>query len=232
MLEITDIHTYYGFSHVLQGISLNVSEREILGLIGRNGVGKTTTLHSVIGFCRPVKGNIIFQGKNLVGFPIYKIVQEGISIVPQGRRIFPSLTVKENLEVGVCKVKKGEGWSLEEVYWHFPALRERSENKGNQLSGGEAQMLAIGRALMNGPQLLLMDEPSEGLAPIILKALTSTWRQLRDRGLTILLAEQNMHIILDVADRVYVINKGKIVFESKPDSLWTNEEIKSKYVGV
>lgn len=233
MLELIQVHTFYGMSHVLQGVSLNIKENgQIVALVGRNGAGKTTTLHSVIGFCPPKNGNIFFQGKNIVGLPAYKIVQAGISLVPQGRRIFPSLTVKENLEFGAYRGKKESIWNMDKAYQLFPALKKRAKNRGNQLSGGEMQMLAIARALLTNPKLILMDEPSEGLALLLVRELANIMRELKNIGQTILLVEQNINLALNIADYVYVINKGKIVYESEPDVLLRNEEIKCTYLGV
>ena len=233
MLELKDVHTYYGLSHVVQGISMKMTEdKRIVVLIGRNGVGKTTTLHSIIGFCRPSSGSIFFEGNDIVGLPTYKIVQSGISIVPQGRRIFPSLTVKENLEIGARSVLEEGSWDLERVYELFPVLKNRAENRGSQLSGGEMQMLAIGRALMANPKLLIMDEPSEGLAVLLVKDLGRILQELKKSGLWILLVEQNVNLALSIGDFAYVMSKGKIVFESAPDQIVNNDEIKSKYLGI
>jgi len=233
MLELKDVHTYYGLSHVLQGISMKMTEdKRIVVLIGRNGVGKTTALHSIIGFCTPSSGSIFFKGNDIVGLPTYKIVQSGISIVPQGRRIFPSLTVKENLEIGARSVLEKGSWNLERVYELFPVLKSRAENKGAQLSGGEMQMLAIGRALMTNPKLLIMDEPSEGLAVLLIKELRIALEALKKSGMWILLVEQNVNLALSIGDFAYVMSKGTMVFESAPDQIVNNDEIKSKYLGV
>ena len=233
MLELKDVHIYYGLSHVVQGISMEMTEdKRIVVLIGRNGVGKTTTLHSIIGFCPPSSGSICFEGNEIVGLPTYKIVQSGISLVPQGRRIFPSLTVKENLEIGARSFLKEGSWDLERVYEFFPVLKKRAENRGLQLSGGEMQMLAIGRALMANPKLLILDEPSEGLALLLVKELGKVLQELKKSGLWILLVEQNINLALSIGDFVYVMSKGRIVFESPPDQIVNNDEIKSKYLGI
>jgi len=233
MLELNDVHTYYGLSHVLQGISLKMTEdKRMVILIGRNGVGKTTTLHSIMGFCQPSSGSIFFEGNDIIGLPAYKIVQSGISIVPQGRRIFPSLTVQENLEIGARSGPEKDNWDLDRVYELFPVLKARTGNRGSQLSGGEMQMLAIGRALMTNPKLLIMDEPSEGLAVILVKEMGRILEKLKERGLWILLVEQNVKLALSIGDFGYVMSKGKIVFESSADEIAINDEIKSKYLGM
>jgi len=232
MLKLVDIHTYYGESHVLQGVSLEVGQGSVVALLGRNGMGKTTTLHSIIGFTPPRQGKVIFKERELTGLQLYKISQMGLALVPQGRRIFPSLSVKENLTMAARGGRKGEAWSLDRVYSLFPVLKQRANLKGNLLSGGEQQMLTIARALMTNPDLILMDEPSEGLAPIIVRQLGSIISQLHRSGLSILLVEQNMHLALAVADHVYILSRGVIVHECAPDELRDNEEVKAKYLGV
>ncbi len=232
MLELVDIHTYYGESHVLQGVSLKVDEGSVVALLGRNGMGKTTIVHSIIGFTPPRRGRVIFKGKEITGAQPYQIPRMGMALIPQGRRIFPSLSVKENLTMAARGGEKGEAWSLDRVYSLFPILKERANLKGNLLSGGELQMLTIGRALMTNPELLLMDEPSEGLAPLIVRELGSTIKQLHRSGLSILLVEQNIRLALAVADYVYVVNKGMIVHECTPEELESNEEVKEIYLGV
>ena len=228
MLKLVDIHTYYGESYVLQGISLEVRQGSVVALLGRNGMGKTTTLHSIIGFTPPRQGKVIFKERELTGLQPYKISQMGLALVPQGRRIFPSLSVKENLTMAG---RKG-AWSLDRVYSLFPILKQQANLRGNLLSGGEQQMLTIARALMTNPDLILMDEPSEGLAPLIVRQLGSTINQLQQSGLSILLVEQNMHLALAVADYVYILSKGVIVHESAPEELKDNEEVKAKYLGL
>ncbi|MBV9121345.1 MAG: ABC transporter ATP-binding protein [Chloroflexi bacterium] len=230
MLQVEDIHTYYGESHILQGVSLTVNPGELVCLVGRNGAGKTTTIRSIIGFNRPRAGQIIYQGKQLAGMPPYRIANLGIGLVPQGRRIFPDLSVQENL---LFAHKKTRGsWDLNKVYQVFPRLKERQRNRGDQLSGGEQQMLAIARALLMNPTLILMDEPSEGLAPLIVREIGRIIKEVKDEGLAVLLVEQNLALGLSVADRCYVLNKGQIVYESSPDDLRTNEQIKHQYLGV
>ena len=232
MLELIDIHTYYGQSYVLQGLSLNVDEGSIVALLGRNGVGKTTTIRSIIGFNPPRHGTIRFKGQEITQAKSYRIARLGIGLVPQGRQIFPSLSVQENLTVSARNSRGTSYWDLQEVYSLFPVLKSRAKNKGNQLSGGEQQMLAIGRALMTNPDLLLMDEPSEGLAPVIVNELTRIIAQLKYKGFSILLVEQNLSMALELADYVYVIDRGLIVYEASPEEFRGNAEIRAKYLGV
>jgi branched-chain amino acid transport system ATP-binding protein len=232
MLEVIDVHTYYWESYILQGVSLKVKERFVVALLGRNGMGKTTTIRSIIGLTPPKRGTVRFKGNDITGWPPNKIAQMGMGLVPQGRHIFPSLTVEENLTVSARNMGKSEAWSLDRVYSFFPILKERSKYRGNLLSGGEQQMLAISRALMTNPDLLLMDEPSEGLAPTLVVELRRIIAQLKDRGLSILLVEQNVAMGLKVADYAYIISKGEIVFESTPKELRDNEALINRYLGV
>jgi len=232
MLELYDVHTYYTECPVLRGVSLRVEAGSVVALLGRNGMGKTTTIRSIIGFTPPKKGSVRFLGREISNLPPYQIARMGIGLVPQGRRIFPSLTVEENLIIGARTGNKSQPWTLETVYSHFPALKARARLPGHRLSGGEQQMLAIGRALMTNPELLLMDEPSEGLAPIVVEQITQIVKQLKERGLSILLVEQNLNMALSLADYVYVISKGTIVYDSTPSELESNEEVKAKYLGV
>ncbi len=232
VLELDDIHTYYGESHVLQGVSLKVEEGSVVALLGRNGMGKTTTIHSIIGFTSPRCGRVTFKGKELIGLQPHKIAQMGIALVPQGRCIFPSLNVRENLTMAARGGGKSGAWSLDRVYSLFPILKERANYKGNLLSGGEQQMLSIARALMTNPTLLLMDEPSEGLAPLIVRELGNVINQLHNDGLPILLVEQNLNMTLAIADYVYILSKGRIVYDSAPADLRKNEEAKTCYLGV
>jgi branched-chain amino acid transport system ATP-binding protein len=232
MLELIDVQTYYGESFVLQGISLKVEKDSVVALLGRNGMGKTTTIRSIIGFTPPRQGVIRFKGKDITNLPSHQIAQMGIGLVPQGRHIFSSLSVEENLTMSARMRGRDKAWSLNLVYSRFPILKERAHCWGNQLSGGEQQMLAIGRALMANPDLLLMDEPSEGLAPLIVREIAHIIRQLRKSGFQILLVEQNLPMALGVADYVYVISKGVVVYECRPEELRNNEEVKAKYLGV
>jgi branched-chain amino acid transport system ATP-binding protein len=232
MLELADVHTYYGESYVLQGTSLEVKEGSVVGLMGRNGMGKTTTIRTIMGFTPLRHGVIRFRGNDISNLESYRIAQMGLGLVPQGRLIFPSLTVLENLTVAARGGEKDGAWNLDRVYSIFPVLKERANYRGTLLSGGEQQMLTIARALMTNPQLLLMDEPSEGLAPIVVREIGQIIRELKESGFSILLVEQNLPMALAVADYVYVISKGVIVYESASEKLWTDEEVKAKYLGV
>jgi len=228
-LEVEEVHTYYGESHVLQGISLRVAASEVLAILGRNGMGKTTLIRSIIGFTPPRRGSVRFKGQEITRWPPYRMVEAGMALVPQGRRVFPSLTVRENLEVA----RGGRGrWTLERVHELFPRLHERGRNRANKLSGGEQQMLAIGRALMTNPDLLLLDEPTEGLAPLLVLEVGRAIRELKREGLSILLVEQNLPLALSVADRTHILSRGQIVHSSRPDELLANEDVKSRYLGV
>ena len=232
MLELVDVHTYYGESHVLQGISLNVDQGSVVALLGRNGMGKTTAIRSIIGLTPPRRGTIRFKGEDVTGLEPYQIAQMGIGLVPQGRHIFRSLSVKENLIMSARGTEKPGAWSLDRVYSLFPVLKERANLRGTLLSGGEQQMLTIARALMTNPDLLLMDEPSEGLAPIIVQEVGHIIGHLKESGFSILLVEQNLPMALGISDYVYIISKGAIVHESTPEELRDNEELKAKYLGV
>jgi len=226
---VESVHTYYGESHVLHGISLRVGEGEVLTILGRNGAGKTTLIRSIIGFTPPREGRVRFRGEDITEWPSYRMVGAGMALVPQGRRVFPSLTVQENLEVA----RAGQGrWTVERVHALFPRLRERAGNRANKLSGGEQQMLAIGRALMTNPELLLLDEPTEGLAPLLVREVGRVIGELKREGLSILLVEQNLPLALSVADRTHILSRGQIVHSSSPQELLANEEVKSRYLGV
>jgi branched-chain amino acid transport system ATP-binding protein len=228
-LEVEGVHTYYGESHVLQGISLQVEPGEVLAILGRNGMGKTTLIRTIVGFTPPREGRIRYKDTEISRWPPFRMVALGMALVPQGRRVFPSLSVRENLEVA----RRGAGrWSLEQVYALFPRLRERAANRANKLSGGEQQMLAIGRALMSNPDLLLMDEPTEGLAPLLVREVGRVIAELKRSGLTILLVEQNLALALSVADRVHVLSRGQIVHTGTPAELMTNDDVKTRYLGV
>ena len=228
-LEVEGIHTYYGESHVLHGISLRVDPGEVLAILGRNGMGKTTLVRSIVGFTPPRAGHVRYQGADITRLPSFRMVELGMALVPQGRRVFPSLSVRENLEVA----RRGTGrWSLEQVYALFPRLRERAANRANKLSGGEQQMLAIGRALMSNPELLLLDEPTEGLAPLLVREVGRVIGELKRSGLSILLVEQNLALALSVADRVHVLSRGQIVHTGTPGELMSNEDVKTRYLGV
>ena len=230
MLEVRDIHTYYGDSHVLQGVSLSMARGQVVGILGRNGMGKTTLIRSIIGFTPPRRGQILFKDRDITAWSSNRAVGFGLGLVPQGRRVFPSLSVMENLTVAV----KGDSgpWTVERVLELFPRLRERGAHRAGKLSGGEQQMLAIARALMTNPELLLMDEPTEGLAPLLVREVGRVIESLKAQGLSILLVEQNLPLALRVADHVHVLSRGRVVHSSAPDALWRNEEIKSRYLGL
>lgn len=230
-LEIQDIHTYYGESHVLQGVNLKVEKGQIVTILGRNGAGKTTLLRSIIGFSPPRYGTIIFKGHDITRLGPHRIARLGIGLVPQGRRIFSSLTVKENLDIAS---RRGHilQWSINDVLSIFPPLQQRFLARGRTLSGGEQQMLACGRALVGNPDLLMMDEPSEGLAPLLIRELERVINEIKGQELSMLLVEQNTSFALKLADYVYVMSRGAIVHESEPEKLKENAEIKSRYIGI
>ena len=235
VLEVSDIHTYYGDSYVLQGVSLEVGPGQIIALMGRNGVGKTTTIRSIVGFSPPTRGSVIFKGADITKMAIHEIAKSGISLVPQGRRIFPSLSVAEHVRVFKREgLGAGEsGWDLERIISLFPALDRRMKQKGSSLSGGEQQMLAIARALLTNPELLLMDEPSEGLSPLAVQQVVEVIEHLRATAeLPILLVEQNLSLALTLADHIYVMNKGTIVFKGSAEELATSHEIQRTYLGL
>ena len=232
MLKVEDIHSYYGDSHVLHGVSLEVGERQVVTILGRNGMGKTTLIRGIIGFTPPRQGRILFKGADITHVPSFRSVEMGLGLVPQGRRIFPSLSVLENLKVAAQRTNGKQRWTLERVFALFPRLEQRLEHPGDKLSGGEQQMLAIGRALMTNPELLLMDEPTEGLAPIVVREVGNAISQLKAEGLSILLVEQSLPFAARVADVAHVLNRGRIVHTSSPSELLVNEEVKSRYLGL
>jgi branched-chain amino acid transport system ATP-binding protein len=233
VLELADLHTYYGASHVLQGVSLGVGPGEVVAILGRNGMGKTTLIRSIIGFTPPRRGTIRFKDADITRWPPFRAVERGMGLVPQGRRVFPSLTVRENLEVAHRNRRtRVQGFTLERVYAMFPRLSERARNRANKLSGGEQQMLAIGRALMTNPELLLMDEPTEGLAPLLVREVGRSIGELKREGLSILLVEQNLPLALSVADRVHILSRGQIVHTCTPAELAADDAVKSRYLGV
>jgi len=244
LLAIEDIHTYYGDSYVLQGLSLRVASGTIVALLGRNGMGKTTLIRSVAGLTPPRRGRITFRGSDVVGLPPYRIAQLGIALVPQGRRTFPSLTVRENLQMPQSTLAglsgrtgpggrgRAERWSLSEVVREFPQIGDRLGQRARNLSGGEQQMLAIGRALMANPDLILMDEPSEGLAPVIVQQFGAIMRRLRSQGHSILLVEQNVGLAMEVADYVYVIATGRVTCAGTPAELDAQPDLMARHLGI
>lgn len=230
MLEVRDIHTYYGKSYVLQGVSLSVAPGSVVAIMGRNGMGKTTLIRSIMGLTPASRGRIIFKGNDITHLPTYKIVRSGMALTPQGRFIFSSLSVRENLQVA-ARYKRG-GWDIDRVLALFPPLRERLEHGGSQLSGGEQQMLATSRALVSNPELLLLDEPSEGVAPLLVHEFTRVLQQLKDSGLSILLVEPNLSVVRKLADNVYVMSKGVMVYENTPEKLCQDTECQAQYLGM
>jgi branched-chain amino acid transport system ATP-binding protein len=229
VLSVKGIHTYYGLSHILYDVSLEVSKGEIVGLLGRNGAGKSTTMRSISGLTPPRQGTITFHGESLAGKQAYRLVRQGIAYVPDDRRVFADLSVDDNLEI---TYGRNAQWSKDRVYDLFPALREIKDRRSGNLSGGEQQMLTIGRSLMTAPELLLLDEPTEGLAPLIVRDLEQQILRLRDAGISILLSEQNIKSAMKLIERAYVIDNGRIRFEGTVAELEANEEIKKRYLMV
>lgn len=235
MLEVRDIHSYYGKSHILHGVSLDLKEGELVCLLGRNGVGKSTTLKSIMGVVKPKQGSVKFNNHELVSKEPYEIARIGVGYVPEDRRIFRSLTVHENLLMGIKSGKKnGDGnvWTVEKVYEYFPRLKERAKNKGGHLSGGEQQMLTVVRTLMGNPKLILVDEPTEGLAPLIVKDVLEMLSTVRKSGVTVLMVEQNFKAAIKVADRFYIMSKGQIVFTGDMEELLAAEDVRKNYLEV
>ncbi len=232
MLTVDNIHTYYGQSHVLRGVSLEIPPRSVVALLGRNGMGKSTTVHSIMGFTPPHQGRVLFHGREIQYSKPNQIARMGVALVPQGKRLFPSLSVRENLTVGTGTHGTGKRWTVQDMYRMFPVLEKRANFGGTLLSGGEQQMLSVARALMTGPDLILMDEPSEGLAPLLVTQLGGIIRELRDVGLSVLLVEQNLGLALSVADHVYVMNKGMIVYSGTPEALNADEAVKTRHLGA
>jgi branched-chain amino acid transport system ATP-binding protein len=240
LLSVRGIHTYYGDSYVLQGVSLELPAGRIVAILGRNGMGKTTLIRSVAGLTPPREGEVLFRGQSLCGRAPYAIAQQGVALVPQGRRIFRSLSVRENLLLPTSALARaarpaGHGrrqWTLETVLEEFPQLAERIDHPGAALSGGEQQMLAVGRALMANPELILMDEPSEGLAPRLVQQIGDIMKRLRDRAHAVLLVEQNLELALSVADHIFVISSGRFVFDGPPDALAREAGVLDEHLGV
>jgi branched-chain amino acid transport system ATP-binding protein len=240
MLQIRDLHTYYGESHVLQGVSMGVEKGSVTALLGRNGVGKTTLCRSLVGLTPARAGQIVFDGNDITHRPAHRIHGLGISLVPQGRRIFPSLTVRENLAIAARlrdprrrgRPTESAAWDLDRVLSVFPRLGERSGNRGNELSGGEQQMLAVARALVGNPAFLVLDEPTEGLAPALVAEVGQIVRRLKEEGTSILLVEQNAAFAIKLADYAHVMSKGRIVHSSDPKTLWADDDVKTQLLGV
>lgn len=232
VLQVRDLVAGYGQSTVIHGVSLAVDSGEVVSLLGRNGAGKTTTLRAIIGLNRPRSGSVAFKGAEIRGRPPFEIARLGIGYVPDDRRIFPDLTVQENLELARRMSGRAGRWNVDRVCDLFPVLRNLLGQKGNHLSGGEQKMLALGRALMQDPELLLLDEPIEGLAPLVVAHLGEALRKIREAGVTILLVDQNVKFCRRVADRAYILEKGLIQFEGTMASIWENEALLSKYLAV
>lgn len=234
LLQVDDVHTYYGDSYVLQGLSMKLDPGRIVAILGRNGMGKTTLIRTVSGLTPPRRGHVRFQGRSLAGAPAYSIAQAGIALVPQGRRVYRSLTVRENLllpKSSLARPRKGR-WNLDAILREFPQLAERIGHFGGELSGGEQQMLAVGRALMANPSLVLMDEPSEGLSPRLVLQVGEMMKRLREHGLAIMLVEQNLSLALSVADYLYVLSSGHFVFEGTPEQLSREPAVLDEHLGV
>lgn len=232
LLHVRDIDTYYGTSHILQGVSFQVDEGEIVALLGRNGVGKTTTLRSLIGLTPPRRGSILFNGREIMGQPAYNVARCGVGYMPDDLRIFPDLTTEENLEIARKLSKRTGYWDRNRVFELFPKLRDLIKAKGLNLSGGEKKMLGIGRALMANPSLILLDEPSEGLAPLVVANLIEVLDKIRQQGVTILLADQNLKFCRRTCHRGYILEKGMIQYEDRMEEIWKNEDIIKKYLVV
>ena len=237
LLEVKDLNTFYGMSHVLQGISLRVDQGDIVTLLGRNGMGKSTTLKTIMGLVKPRSGSVLFKGKDITGNPPYKVARAGIGYVPEDRRIFPNLSVTDNLFLGIKGGKilnpgDPKVWTVERIFHHFPKLKERAEQKGGFLSGGEQQMLTIGRSLMGNPELILVDEPTEGLAPLMVQEVRDVLEGIHKTGVSILLVEHNIKVALSLASRVYLMGKAHIGFAGSRQELEAQPETKAKYLEV
>ena len=233
LLTVEEIHTYYGEAHILQGVSLRLEEGEVVTLIGRNGSGKTTTLRSIMGIARPSRGRVILRGEDLTRRPTHEIVRRGIAWVPEERRILPNLTVLENLQLGMLgRSGGGADGALDEVFAYFPRLRERVEQRGRFLSGGEQQMLAIARGLVARPSIMLVDEPTEGLAPLIVQSLTEILARINQRGTTLLLVEQTLEVAMTLSHRLYVMDQGRIQFEGTPGALRNDPTVQQRFLEV
>lgn len=229
ILKLEEIHTYYGLVHMLQGVSLGIAEGEVVALLGRNGAGKTTALNSIMGLVPPRQGKVLFEDQDITGLPPHVIARRGIAYVPASRGIFSALTAMENLEIVRTK---GARWDTEDVFRRFPRLAPLKRRRGRFLSGGEQQMLAIGRALVTGPSLILLDEPSQGLAPMVAELVVDMLRKLKAEGVSMLLVEQNLQMALDLAERVYILDQGAVVFEGSAREMIINDQVTASYLGV
>ena len=234
LLALEDIHTYYGEAHILQGVSLTVGEGEVVTLIGRNGAGKTTTLRSIMGIARPRRGHVRLRGEDITALETHDIARRGIAWIPEERRVLPNLTVLENLRLGMlgASAPNGGADALDEVFAYFPRLRERIEHRGRFLSGGEQQMLAIARGLVSHPSVMLVDEPTEGLAPLLVQGLTEILAAINRRGTTILLVEQTLEVAMTLSHRLYVMDQGRIQFEGTPDALRRDPTIQQRFLEI
>ena len=234
LLEVRELHTFYEESHILYGVSIQIDQGEIVCLLGRNGVGKSTTLKSIIGLVKPRSGEIFLKGQDLTSLPSHTIAKLGVGYVPEDRRIFPTLTLRENLLMGIKprQKKNRDVWDIEKIYKYFPALEARDNQKGGYLSGGEQQMLTIARTLMGNPGILLIDEPTEGLAPKIVETVQQVIQDIHQDGIPLLLVEQNMQVALRLAERIYIMSKGKIVFHGTNEDLKVNKGVREKYLEV
>jgi branched-chain amino acid transport system ATP-binding protein len=233
VIEVRDLHTYRGINYVLQGVNLRIGDGACTVLLGRNGMGKTTLVHTIMGLIRPRSGRITLDDEELVGRQPFQIAQRGLALIPQGRRIFPSLTVEENLTLAARGSGRGaEAWTLERAYDLFPNLKDRRHNRGGQLSGGEQQMLAVGRALLTNPSLLLMDEPSEGLAPVLVERMGEIMADLRSSGLSIFLVEQNYGLAVDSADIIYILSNGQVVWQGTASELENSASVRETHLGI
>ena len=233
LLQVADIHTYYGKSHVLHGVSMEIEEGEIVALLGRNGVGKSTTLKSIIGMTPPQAGSIRLKGREIMGLKPHTVCYQGVGYVPEERRIFPELTVRQNLAIGMKpRQKVDDPWTLERIYTYFPKLKERDRQKGKHLSGGEQQMLTMARTLIGNPELLLLDEPTEGLSPALVEMVIQMCRDINRKGCSILLVEHSIDVALSMARRAYIMSKGQVVFQGSRDEIQGNEEVRKKYLEV
>jgi len=232
MIEVSDLHTYRGLNYVLQGVNLRIEDGACTVLLGRNGMGKTTLVHTIMGMLRPRSGRIMLGDEELVGKQPFQIARRGIALIPQGRRIFPSLTVEENLALAARGKDGDDAWTIERVYDLFGNLAERRRHRGGQLSGGEQQMLAVGRALLANPSLLLMDEPSEGLAPVIIDRVGEILADLRRSGLSIFLVEQNYGLATALADTIYILSNGRVVWQGTPGELENSASVRETHLGV